>query len=303
MPSSRKPQMNTIIDRYLNYLIVEKGLSEATLASYSQDLIRYQKFMLANGHRNISETDAALILKHMIALRAAGLGARSRARHLVSIRGMYRFAVQEKFIRHDPARLVDLPKTTLKLPDVLSVDDVSRLLSAPDPSKPTGARDAAMLELLYAAGLRVSELVNLRLQNVNLEAGFVRVYGKGSKERIVPIGVYAKKKIEYYLGHPRQAILKNQISPYIFVARAARPMTRQGFWKLLRRYGELAKLNKKITPHSLRHSFATHLLEGGADLRAVQEMLGHVDIATTQIYTHVTRKQLKALHKRYHPRG
>jgi integrase/recombinase XerD len=211
--------------------------------------------------------------------------------------------VQEKFFRHDPARLVDLPKTTLKLPDVLSVEDVSRLLSIPDPAKPTGARDAAMLELLYAAGLRVSELVNLKLQNVNLEAGFVRVFGKGSKERIVPIGVHAKRKIEYYLGHPRKAILKNQISPYIFVARAARPMTRQGFWKLLRRYGELAKLNKKITPHSLRHSFATHLLEGGADLRAVQEMLGHVDIATTQIYTHVTRKQLKALHKRYHPRG
>ena len=303
MPSTRTPKMDTIIDRYLNYLVVEKGLSEATLASYSQDVIRYQKFMLGNGHRNISETDAALILKHMIALRAAGLSARSRARHLVSIRGMYRFAVTEKFISHDPASLVDLPKTTLKLPDVLSVDDVSRLLSAPDPAKPTGARDAAMLELLYAAGLRVSELVNLKLQNINLEAGFVRVFGKGSKERIVPIGVHAKRKIEYYLGHPRQAILKNQISSYIFVARAAKPMTRQGFWKLLRRYGELAKLNKKITPHSLRHSFATHLLEGGADLRAVQEMLGHVDIATTQIYTHVTRKQLKALHKRYHPRG
>ena len=204
---------------------------------------------------------------------------------------------------HHPAGLVDLPKTSLKLPDVLSEAEVSQLLSTPDPTKPTGARDAAMLELLYAAGLRVSELVNLKLQNVNLESGFVRVFGKGSKERVVPIGSLAKNKIEYYLEHSRKALLKNQISHYIFVARAAKPITRQGFWKLLRRYGDLAHLNKKVTPHSLRHSFATHLLEGGADLRAVQVMLGHVDISTTQIYTHVTRKHLKDLHKRFHPRG
>jgi len=239
----------------------------------------------------------------MIALRNAGLSARSRARHLVSIRGFYRFAAQEKVLKHDPAGLVDLPKTSLKLPDVLSVAEVSQLLSTPDPARPVGARDAAMLELLYAAGLRVSELVNLKMQNVNLESGFVRVLGKGSKERVVPIGLLAQKRIEYYLSHSRQALLKNRVSPYIFVARAAKPITRQGFWKLLRRYGALAHLNKKITPHSLRHSFATHLLEGGADLRAVQVMLGHVDIATTQIYTHVTRKHLKDLHKRFHPRG
>ena len=303
MPPSQMPQMDIIIDQYLNYLIVEKGLSGATLDSYSRDLVRYHEFMQDKGALGISETDTALILKHMIALRNAGLGARSRARHLVSIRGLYRFAVQEKLLKHDPAGLVDLPKTSLKLPNVLSVEEVSQLLDTPDPAKPIGARDAAMLELLYAAGLRVSELVNLKLHNVNLESGFVRVFGKGSKERVVPIGQHAKKKIEYYLEHSRQAILKNQISPYIFVARAAKPITRQGFWKRLRRYGDLANLNKKVTPHSLRHSFATHLLEGGADLRAVQEMLGHVDISTTQIYTHVTRKHLKDLHKRFHPRG
>ena len=295
--------MDILIDQYLNYLLVEKGLSRNTLESYSRDLVRYQEFIQNSGARGISESDTALILKHMIALRNAGLGARSRARHLVSLRGFYRFAVQEKVLKHDPAALVDLPKTSLKLPDVLSVEEVSQLLSTPDPAKPTGARDAAMLELLYAAGLRVSELVHLKLQNVNLESGFVRVFGKGSKERIVPIGLHAKEKIEYYLDHGRTILLKNQISPYIFVARAAKPLTRQGFWKLLRRYGALAHLNKKITPHSLRHSFATHLLEGGADLRAVQVMLGHVDISTTQIYTHVTRKHLKDLHKRFHPRG
>ena len=295
--------MDILIDQYLIYLLVEKGLSRSTLESYSRDLVRYQEFIQNSGARGISESDTALILKHMIALRNAGLGARSRARHLVSLRGFYRFAVQEKVLKHDPAALVDLPKTGLKLPDVLSVEEVSQLLSTPDPAKPTGARDAAMLELLYAAGLRVSELVNLKLQNVNLESGFVRVFGKGSKERIVPIGFHAKEKVEYYLEHGRKTLLKNQISPYIFVARAAKPLTRQGFWKLLRRYGDLTQLNKKITPHSLRHSFATHLLEGGADLRAVQVMLGHVDISTTQIYTHVTRKHLKDLHKRFHPRG
>lgn len=295
--------MHILIDQYLNYLLVEKGLSATTLEAYSRDLIRYQEFIQDSGARGISETDTALILKHLIALRSAGLGARSRARHLVAIRGFYRFAVQEKVIKYDPARLVDLPRTSLKLPDVLSEAEVSQLLNTPDPTKPTGARDAAMLELLYAAGLRVSELVNLKLQNVNLESGFVRVFGKGSKERVVPIGSLAQKKIEYYLEHSRKALLKNQVSPFIFVARAAKPITRQGFWKLLRRYGQLAQLNKKITPHSLRHSFATHLLEGGADLRAVQVMLGHVDISTTQIYTHVTRKHLKDLHKRFHPRG
>ncbi len=303
MLPSQMPPMNILIDQYLNYLLVEKGLSRSTLESYSRDLVRYQEFIQNSGARGISQSDTALILKHMIALRNAGLGARSRARHLVSLRGFYRFAVQEKLLKHDPAALVDLPKTSLKLPDVLSVEEVSQLLSTPDPAKPTGARDAAMLELLYAAGLRVSELVNLKLQNINLETGFVRVFGKGSKERIVPIGFHAKEKVEYYLENGRNTLLKNQISPYIFVARAAKPLTRQGFWKLLRRYGDLTQLNKKITPHSLRHSFATHLLEGGADLRAVQVMLGHVDISTTQIYTHVTRKHLKDLHKRFHPRG
>lgn len=303
MPASKMPSIDILVDQYLNYLLIEKGLSRTTLESYSGDMIRYREFLRQNRTAAISENDTALILKHMIALRNAGLNARSRARHLVSIRGFYRFMVQEKIITHDPARLVDLPKTSLKLPDVLSVAEVTRLLEAPDTDKPLGARDCAMLELLYAAGLRVSELVNLKLQDVNLEAGFVRVFGKGSKERVVPIGLHAKDKIESYIQKSRITLLKRRASPYLFVARAANPITRQGFWKLLRKYATLAKLNKKVTPHSLRHSFASHLLEGGADLRAVQVMLGHVDIATTQIYTHVARQQLKTLHERYHPRG
>ena len=303
MSSSKIPTLDTLIDQYLNYLLIEKGLSRNTLESYSRDMVRYHQFLRRNGSQHIAETDTALILKYMIALRKAGLNARSRARHLVSLRGFYRYLVQEKFLKRDPAKLVDLPKTGLKLPDVLSVDEVAKLLEMPDTAKPLGARDCAMLELLYAAGLRVSELVNLKLQDVNLEAGFVRVIGKGSKERVIPIGWQAQKKIASYLDNARTILLKNQVSSYLFVARAAKPITRQGFWKLLRRYAVLAQLNKKVSPHSLRHSFASHLLEGGADLRAVQVMLGHVDIATTQIYTHVARRQLKTLHERYHPRG
>lgn len=303
MSRSKASSLDILLDQYLNYLLIEKGLSRTTLESYSSDIARFQAFLRQQNRTQLSEDDTPFILKHLIALRNAGLGARSRARHLVSIRGLYRFAVREKMLKHDPARLVDLPKTSLKLPDVLSVEEVSRLVEAPDTGKPLGVRDRAMLELLYAAGLRVSELIRLKLQDVNLEAGFVRVLGKGSKERVVPIGLIANEKITAYIEKSRKVLLKNRVSPYLFVARAAQPITRQGFWKLLRRYAFQAQLNKKVTPHSLRHSFASHLLEGGADLRAVQVMLGHVDISTTQIYTHVARQQLKALHERFHPRG
>ncbi len=300
----RKPSNpNTLIDQFLNFLLVEKGLSKKTLEAYSRDIIRYRNFLAEHQTAVFSDEDTPLILKYLIHLRKSGLAARSRARHLVAIRGLYRFLVQEKILRNDPARLIDLPRTSLKLPDVLSREEIEVLIQAPDTDKPLGARDAAMLELLYAAGLRVSELTNLKLQDINLEAGFVRVFGKGAKERIVPIGMQAKEKIEYYLKTVRSKRLKQQSSPYLFIARANRPMTRQGFWKLLRRYALQAGLNKKITPHSLRHSFASHLLEGGADLRAVQIMLGHVDISTTQIYTHVTRDHLKQLHRKFHPRG
>lgn len=191
----------------------------------------------------------------------------------------------------------------MKLPDVLSVEEVRCLLNSPDARAPQGIRDAAMLEVLYAAGLRVSELVRLKIQDVHLDAGFVRVIGKGSKERIVPIGQYAREKVLFYLEHGRGRLIGEGASPYLFLARAGRPMTRQAFWKLLRRYAAKAGITKPVTPHSLRHSFASHLLEGGADLRAVQLMLGHADISTTQIYTHVTKDRLKELHRKFHPRG
>jgi len=295
--------LNQMVDQYLNYLLAEKGLSPVTIDSYSRDLGRYVRFLRANKLTSIAETDTPAILKYLLKLRDQGLCIRSRARHLVTIRGLYRFAVQEKFLKNDPARLIELPKSGVKLPDVLSFDEIKKLLESPDTSTPKGLRDASMIELLYAAGLRVSELIHVKMAEINLEAGFVRVLGKGEKERVVPIGSHAREKIQTYVSRSRPKLLKEHVSAYLFVARAGKPMTRQGFWKLLKRYSAQVGIQKEITPHSLRHSFASHLLEGGADLRAVQMMLGHVDISTTQIYTHVARDHLRKMHEKHHPRG
>ena len=300
MPS---PAGDPHLDAYLDFLLVEKGLAPKTLEAYRTDLVRFLDFIRDSGIRDLARADSALVLRYLIHLRREGLGARSRARQLISLRGLYRHLVHEKIIERNPAAVVDLPKVGLKLPDVLSVTEVKALLAAPSTDKATGLRDAAMLELLYAAGLRVSELINVNCLDVNLEACFIRVLGKGSKERLVPMGAHAQNKLKTYLetGRPRQ--LKGLASPTLFVAHRGKPMTRQGFWKLLRRHADAAGITKTVSPHSLRHSFATHLLEGGADLRVVQELLGHADISTTQIYTHVARHQLKETHEKYHPRG
>lgn len=291
------------IDLFLNHVLVEKGLSEKTLESYSRDLARYASFMAENGIHQVSADDTYLILKHLIQLRDQGLSPRSRARHLVTFRSFYGFLFREKILSANPAKLIDFPKSGLKLPDTLDTDEVTALIDSPDRTTPRGLRDAAMIELIYAAGLRVSELVTLKVQDVNLQVSFVRVFGKGSKERVVPVGHYAREKLEEFLTYGRPYLLKDIPSEYLFVARKGKPMTRQGFWKLLNRYALTAGINKNISPHTLRHSFATHLLEGGADLRVVQVMLGHSDISTTQIYTHITRDHLKKIHARFHPRG
>jgi integrase/recombinase XerD len=297
------PDMDALADQYLHYILVEKGLANKTIGAYSRDIVRYLAFLKKNRIQSIEKADTRIILRYLIHLRDQGLGTASRARHLVSIRGFYSFLVREKHISKNHAKIVDLPKRHVTLPDVLSVTDVRQLLETPVPTTPPGLRDAAMLELLYAAGLRVSELTHLKLMDVNLDGCFLRVWGKGSKERLVPFGSYAKKKIDSYLETARPVLLKGRRSAYLFVARAGKPMTRQGFWKLLKRYARICGVLKRITPHTLRHSFATHLLEGGADLRTVQVMLGHVDISTTQIYTHVAQKHLKEVHEKYHPRG
>ncbi len=303
MPAATDTAINTLIDRYINFLLVEKGLASATLTSYSTDLQRFYAFLVSKKIKTISGADTVAILKYLIDLRDDGLDIRSRARHLVTLRGFFKFLTAEKIISSDPARLIDLPKFGLKLPHVLSVNEITRLLGAPDIKKPRGLRDAAMLEMLYAAGLRVSELLYIKIRDLNLESGFVRVMGKGSKERIIPIGSHAVATTSDYLKYARPKILKHHTSSYVFVARAGNPMTRQGFWKIVKQYATAKGFEKKISPHTFRHSFASHLLEGGADLRAVQMMLGHSDISTTQIYTHVARDHMKRMHEKFHPRG
>ncbi len=296
-------EIDQIIDQYTHYLIVEKGLAQKTLAAYGADLQRFMRFLRDMDSPDPRTSDTAVFLRYLIHLRKAGLSPRSRARHLVSIRGFYRFLHEEGLIDSDPSRLVELPKSGLYLPDVISVDNVRRLLEAPNPKTPIGLRNSAMLETLYAAGLRVSELVSLTLGSINIDAGYVRVVGKGKKERMVPMGQPACQKLQLYLDTSRPVLLKGSPSSTLFVARAGRPMTRQGFWKLIKKYAAASGITERVTPHTLRHSFASHLLEGGADLRAVQVMLGHTDIATTQIYTHVTGERLRNIHRRFHPRG
>jgi len=292
-----------LIDGYFSYLTVEKGLSRNTLEAYSRDLQYFRTYLYDQAIISLESIRAPVILGYLIHLRNRGLTSKSRARHLVTLRGFFRFLHQEKLISGDPAALIELPKSGLHLPGVLSHSEIQALLAAPNKGRPVGLRDAAMLELLYAAGLRVSELIHLKVLEINMEAGFVRVFGKGGKERIVPIGRVALKTLNDYLENGRPMLLKEFVSEFLFVARRGRPLSRQGFWKLLKKYATQAGIRHPVSPHTLRHSFASHLLEGGADLRVVQIMLGHADIATTQIYTHVSAERLKTIHQKYHPRS
>ncbi len=289
--------------QYCDYLLVEKGLAANTITAYSHDLESYARFLKDNHFENYAEADTLVVLKFLIHLRNSGIGPRSRARCMAALRGLYQHLLKTGAISQDPTKAVDTPKTGLKLPRFLSIKEVEALLESPDTKTSRGIRDNAMLELLYATGLRVSELISITLPQINLEAGFVRVSGKGEKERIVPLGDVAQKKIDHYLKTIRPQLLKGKTSAYLFPVRAGRPMTRQGFWKLILKYARKAGIGQRISPHSLRHSFATHLLEGGADLRAVQMMLGHADISTTQIYTHITDDHLKKVHQQFHPRS
>jgi integrase/recombinase XerD len=289
-----------LLDRFLDHLKVERGLAENTVQAYSRDLARFFGFLEKRGLSppEVSQED---VLAYMSSLQG-GLSVRSAARGLSALKLFFRFLVSTGRIEASPARLLGTPRIPQRLPGVLSRQEVELLLAQPEPSSPLGMRDRAMLELLYATGLRVSELVHLKVQNINLEAGFVRTLGKGSKERMVPMGAKALEALRGYLSDGRPALLRGKSSPYLFLNLRGRPMTRQGFWKLIRRYGVKAGIPKGIKPHLLRHSFATHLLECGADLRSVQIMLGHADISTTQIYTHVTRERLKEIHEKFHPR-
>lgn len=295
--------VDKLVDQYLNFLVVERGLSQNTLASYSRDLIRYISYLRQHDTIRIEKTNWFHVSDFLSHLKKKGLSAKSRARNLVSIKGFYRFLIKEGLLSENPTSRIHPVKIPRRLPHILSLEEVGRLLIEPSPSEPLETRDAAMLELLYATGLRVSELVGIRLNDINLKIGYLKTLGKGSKERMVPVGNAARKRIEQYLFTNRHRLLRGKESTYLFVGRSGKRLTRQWFWKIIRKYAKRAGITKRITPHSLRHSFASHLLERGADLRSVQMMLGHSDISSTQIYTHVTRERLKAIHHQYHPRG
>jgi len=291
---------DVLADQFIHHLRIEKGLAKNTIESYSRDLTRYFGF-LEKAKLNPLKASQINIMEYVSSL-AGSLSIRSIARNLSSLKAFYRFLVADEKIETNPARLMSNPKLPRRLPGVLSGEEVERLLAAPDASTSRGLRNRAMLELLYASGLRVSELVGLRIGNIDLEAGWVRTIGKGSKERMVPMGSIAQQSLKEYLTHSRPNLLKKRGSSHLFVTSRAKPMSRQAFWKIVKRYSRQVGIKKEISPHSLRHSFATHLLEHGADLRSVQLMLGHSDISTTQIYTHVTRERLKQIHEKYHPR-
>ncbi len=297
------------IDRYLTGLIAERGLSANTVEGYRRDLAKLGAFLKTEGREDPASLVRPDIPRLLGFLRGQGLAAPSVARSVAACRGFYRFLLGEGVLHHDPFLNVTVPKSSLRLPKALSFAEVQRILDAPsrrEPARgrqPEALRDDAMLEVLYATGLRVSELIKLDLDAVNASVGFLRATGKGSKQRVVPLGAVALRKLRRYLEGGRPALLKTRASNRLFVTRAGKGMTRQGFWKILRRDARAAGIQRSISPHMLRHSFATHLLERGADLRVVQTLLGHASISTTQIYTHVEKERLKQLHKRHHPRG
>lgn len=292
-----------LLDLFLNYLAVEKGLSRNTLEAYSRDMGKYLSFLEQRGIDGPERIRPPDIASFLAFLKDAGISPRSRARALSSIRMFHRFLLIESHADHNPASLIEAPKAVSRLPAVLSFREVEALLAAPCGTAPGDLRDRAMLELLYATGLRVSELVALKAREVNMNAGFLLAFGKGGKERLVPIGEAANASLEAYLATARPKLDKGGESEYLFVSRLGAPMTRQAFWNIIKKRARQSGIAKNISPHTLRHSFATHLLENGADLRSVQLMLGHADLSTTQIYTHITRERLRRIHRESHPRG
>jgi integrase/recombinase XerD len=295
--------MNQYLDLFLSFLAVEKGLSANTLEAYSRDGGKYLSFLEKEGCSAPGLIRSLHIASFLSDLKKAGLGPRSRARALSCVRMFHRFLETEGYSDCNPASLIDAPKTLGKLPSVLSFRDVEALLAAPSGESPVDIRDKAMLELLYATGLRVSELVLLKTREVNLSAGFLLAFGKGDKERLVPMGETAVVFLKRYQTTVRRLLDKSADNEYLFLSRLGKPMTRQAFWNIIKKRTAQAGIGKNISPHTLRHSFATHLLENGADLRSVQIMLGHADLSSTQIYIHVTRERLKRIHEEFHPRG
>lgn len=295
-------ELDLAIDQYLDHIKIERNLAPNSVEAYARDLAKFRAFCADIKVHVLGEVSGPIVLQFLIHLSLSKVAVRTQARNLIALRGLFKYLRAERLADVDPCSAVDLPKLGRKLPAVLSEEEVDRLLAAPDRSTKLGLRNAAMLELLYATGLRVTELCRVRNDAINLEAGYLSTMGKGRKQRMVPVGEEAVTVIQEYRAQSRPELDKKR-SDYLFLSNRGGPMTRQGFWKLLGKLARQAGVFKEISPHTLRHSFATHLLQRGADLRAVQAMLGHADISTTQIYTHVSRRHLSEAHRRHHPRG
>jgi integrase/recombinase XerD len=299
--------MESTIHVFLSYLRVEKGLAQNTILAYGRDLKRFADFLGKRQKTQIESVNREDIVDFLSSLYKEKLDSRSVARYLVSLRGLYKFAMMEELVTTDPTENLESPKVRSSLPTYLRVEEIDKLLQAPDLATPSGLRDRAMLEVLYSTGLRVSELLNLRIADIDMRMGCVRCIGKGDKERLVPIGRKAIEAVEQYLAHARPKFARPSSPPphnqVLFLTRLGKRLSRVAIWKILHDYGIRLGLRGRLTPHKLRHSFATHLLEGGADLRSVQLMLGHADISTTQIYTHVVEERLKQIYKAHHPRA
>lgn len=295
--------MEQQIEEYLAYLSVERGLAPNTLDAYGRDLRAYARFLQKHNVNSFRDAEKDAVRAYLEELHNMGRASSTISRNLAAIKSFYQFLLAENLIEKDPTAHLESPKVEKRLPRVLNLNEVEALLNQPTLENPHSIRDKAMLEVIYATGLRVSELISLDLTDINLEAGYLRCLGKGDKERIVPLGSVAIKYLELYLQVARHELVRRSGETALFVNHHGRRLTRQGFWKILKRYAQEAGIDVNITPHTLRHSFATHLLENGADLRSVQEMLGHADISTTQIYTHVTRNRLKEVYRKSHPRA
>lgn len=293
-------------DNYIHYLSIEKGLANNTIESYIRDIEKFFSFLvfeLKMDTSNIEVVNKEHLLKYFKKITTDGLSKRSQARYIASLKSYFKFLIRENIILRDPTEIIDSPKKDKKLPDYLSINEIEKLLNIVDISTTLGYRDRTMLEILYGAGLRVSELLSLNTEDINIELGFIRCYGKGNKERIIPIGEIALEYLINYLENIRPIILKSNRNKVLFLNSRGKSMSRQGYFKILLKYSQRAGIKKHLSPHTLRHSFATHLLENGADLRSVQEMLGHADISTTEIYTHLSMKQIKKVYDKTHPRA
>ena len=295
--------INQAIDDYIIFLTVEKGASGNTIEAYSNDVRKFAQYLEDAGIRRWAQVDTATVRGYLAWMQNESLTNTTRARNVAALKSFFRFLYMEKYTEHNLGELLDTPRKEKVLPKYLTVEEVERLMDAPDVTTPHGCRDKAMLELLYASGLRVSELITLKLSDISFEMAYVRCFGKGARERIIPLGRYALAALEQYINHCRPKVDNNWQTDTLFLNKNGKGLSRQGFWKLIKKYGREAGIVTDITPHVLRHSFATHLLSNGADLRAIQEMLGHADIATTQIYTHLLGEQMLDVYKSAHPRA